>query len=86
MDIQEGDRGVYRGMVEIAGRRYGVLEQEQGRAKLIGADQLESQQKDKAMMIERHTNYRGQEKLKAFQPEVRQRERSRDRGIDYGGL
>lgn len=86
LDIQEGDRGVYRGMVEIAGRRYGVLEQEQGRAKLIGTDKLESRQKDKAMMIEKHTNYRDQEKLKAFQPEVRQRERSRDRGIDYGGL
>ncbi|MCB1826830.1 MAG: Ti-type conjugative transfer relaxase TraA [Coxiellaceae bacterium] len=86
MELQEGDRGVYRGMVEIAGRRYGVLEQEQGSAKLIEASQIESQQKDKAMMIEKHTNYRGQEKLKAFQPEVRQRERSRDRGIDYGGL
>lgn len=86
LDIQEGDRGVYRGMVEIAGRRYGVLEQEQGRAKLIEASQLESRQKDKAMMIEKHKNFHGQEKLKAFQPEVRQRERSRDRGIDYGGL
>jgi len=86
LDIQEGDRGVYRGMVEIAGRRYGVLEQEQGRAKLIGADRLESRQKNKAMVIEKHVNYRGQEKLKAFQPEVRQRERLRDRGIDYGGL
>lgn len=86
LDIQEGDRGVYRGMVEIAGRRYGVLEQEQGRAKLMSVEHLESRQKDKAMVIEKYKNFRGQEKLKAFQPEVRQRERSRDRGIDYGGL
>ncbi len=82
LDLKEGDRGIYRGLVEIAGRRYGVLEQGPGRAKLIGAEQLESRQKGQAMVIEKGTNYRGQEKLTAFQPAVRQRERSRgDRGF-----
>jgi len=84
LDIKEGDQGFYRGMVEVAGRLYGVLEQEQGSAKLIGSDKLESRQKDKVMIIEKQANYRGQEKLKAFQPE--ERERSRDHGIEYNGL
>lgn len=86
LELNEGDRGVYRGLVEIAGRRYGVMEQDQGQAKLIASDRLESRQKGKSMVIEKHTNYRGQETLKASQPEVRERERSRGRGIDYGGL
>ena len=50
----------------------------------IRVDQLESRQKDKAMVVEKQKNFRGQERLKAFQPEVR--ERLRDRGMDYGGL
>jgi Ti-type conjugative transfer relaxase TraA len=82
LDLKEGDRGIYRGLVEIAGRRYGVLEQGPGRAKLIGVEQLESRQKGQAMVIEKGINHRGQEKLTAFQPAVRQRERSRgDRGF-----
>ena len=86
MEYHEWDKGVYRGQVEIAGRRYGVMEQEQGEAKLIAADRLESRQKGKSMVIEKHTNYKGQEKLKGIQPEVRERQRSRDRGMDYSGL
>lgn len=84
LGIQAGDRGIYRGMVEIAGRRYGVLEQAGGQAKLIRADQLESGEKDKAMVIEKYSTFDRQEKLKAFQPEVRQRAHSRDREREYG--
>lgn len=84
LDIQEGDRGIYRGIVEIAGHRYGVIEQKHRKAKLIGVDHLESKQKDKAMIVENHINCHGQERLKAFQPEeARQRERTRDFEIDF---
>lgn len=86
MALNEGDKGLYRGQVEIAGRRYGIMEQEQGEVKLIAAAHLGSRQKGKAMVIEKHTNDKGQEKLKGIQPEVRERQRSRDRGMDYGGL
>ncbi len=86
LELQEGDHGIYRGQVAIAGRRYGVMEQAQGEATLIAVDQLESRQKGSAMVIEKYTNYKGQEKLRAIQPDVRERERTRGRGITYGGL
>jgi Ti-type conjugative transfer relaxase TraA len=86
LDIKEGDRGIYRGMVKVVGRYYGVMEQENQKAKLIAVENLESRQKDKVMVIEKHKNFRGKETLRAFQPEVRQRDRSRGRGISYGGL
>ncbi len=56
LELKEGDQGIYRGMVEVAGQQYGVLEQAQGMAKLISVDQLESQQKNEVMMIEKHTH------------------------------
>lgn len=84
MHPQAGDKGIYRGTVEVAGRKYGVLEQEQGSAKLIRADLMDSREKGKMMVIEKQEKYRGQAIMKAIQPEVR--ERSRDRGMDYGGL
>ena len=85
LELKAGDSGTYRGTVEIADRRYGVLEQEQGRAKLIPTYKLQSWQKDKAMVIEKQRHYGDQDRLKACQPEV-QRERSRGRGMDCGGL
>lgn len=84
MDVRAGDKGIYRGTAEIAGRKYGILEQDNGSAKLIRADLLESREKDKKMVIEKEKNYKGAEIVKAIQPEVR--ERSRDRGMSYGGL
>ena len=62
------------------------MEQEKGKGKLIPSENLESRHKGKAMVIEKQTHYRGQEKLKGIQPEERALQRSRDRGMDYGGL
>ena len=86
MELKEGEQGIYRGTVEIANRRYGIMEQENQSAKLIAADHLESRQKDKEMVIEKQIDYKGHEKLKGIQPEVRERERSRDRGLEIGGF
>lgn len=80
MDLKAGDKGIYRGMVEVANRKYGIMEQN-GSAKLVAADHLESQKKGKEMVIEKQTNYKGYETLKGIQPEVRSLERSRDFGI-----
>jgi len=84
MTPKEGDKGIYRGTVEVAGRKYGILEQEHGNAKLIRADLLDSREKGKLMVIEKQEKYRDKEIFKAIQPEVR--DRSRDRGMSYGGL
>ena len=84
MTPKEGDKGIYRGTVEVAGRKYGILEQEHGNAKLIRADLMDSREKGKMMVIEKQEKYRDKEIFKAIQPEVR--ERSRGRGISYGGL
>jgi Ti-type conjugative transfer relaxase TraA len=80
-----GDQGIYRGTVEVAGRRYGIIEQDNKTAKLIRADLVESKEKGKAMVIESQKNIRGYETIKAIQPEVRERSRSQGREIDFGG-
>lgn len=85
MNTKEGDKGIYRGTVEVAGRKYGILEQEHGNAKLIRADLMDSREKGKLMVIEKQQKSWSKEiTFKAIQPEVR--ERSRDRGMSYGGL
>lgn len=86
VDLKEGDRGIYRGLVEVAGRYYGLMEQKSQRAKLIPAAQLESRQQGKDMVIEKQVGYKGREQLKGVQPQVRERNRSRERGLDIGGL
>ncbi len=81
-----GDQGIYRGMVEIAGRRYGVIEQDDKTAKLIRADLVESKEKGKTMVVESQENIRGYKTIKAIQPEVRERSRSRGMDIEFGGM
>ena len=80
MNASVGDEGIYRGTTDIASRKYGILEQADGSAKLIRADLLKSREKDQAMVIEKTRDYKGAEFIKAVQPEV---ERSRDRGRSF---
>jgi len=82
MTLEEGEIGTYRGLVEVAGRRYGVMEKENGEGRLIASEDLETRKKGESMMIEKQTNYRGREMLKAVQPEVREQERERSKGFD----
>lgn len=81
--VKEGEKGIYRGAYEIAGRSYGLLEKEDGTAKLIPAQQLESRERGHPMHIEKHTRYDGKEQLKAVQEHVRARERDNDLGLSY---
>ena len=85
MALEEGDAGIYRGLVEVAGRKYGILEQENQSAKLIKAEHLQSREKGKEMQVEKQIGYRGYETLRGIQPEVMERIRERDRGMDIGG-
>src|SRR3989338_7169633 len=59
MALEEGDAGIYRGLVEVAGRKYGILEQENQSAKLIKAEHLQSREKGKEMQVEKQIGYRG---------------------------
>jgi hypothetical protein len=83
LELKEGEQGIYRGMVELVGRYYGVMEQDNGMAKLIKSKQLDSRQQGKAMLIEKHIDYKGQATLKGIQPEI-QRQRSLDSGLSLG--
>ena len=80
-ELKEGDKGIYRKMVEIVGRQYGLMEQANGEAKLIPADRLASREKGKAMVIEKQPYHQGRMQLKAVQP----KERAMERGFDIGG-
>jgi hypothetical protein len=80
MELKEGERGIYRGTHEVAGRSYGLMEKDDGTAKLIPAQQLESRERGHPMHIEKHTRHDGKEQLKGVQSHVRTRER--DNGLD----
>ena len=83
MELQEGEQGIYRGTYEVAGRSYGLMEKDDGTAKLIPAQQLESRERGHPMHIEKHTRYDGKELLKGVQHHVRERERDNDLGLSY---
>lgn len=85
-NIKDGEQGIYRGIVEVAGRRYGVMEQENKSGKLIAAEHLESRQKGNGIVVEKQTDYKEHARFKGFQPKVREQERSMSRGFDIGGL
>ncbi len=53
MQLQAGEKGVYRGMHEVAGRSYGLIEKADGTAKLIPARHLECREKGKTVQIEK---------------------------------
>jgi len=72
-ELKEGDRGIYRGNIEIAGRQYGVIEQENKQGKLIHVYKLESQKKGEEMVIERKMRLEGKDIFKGHQPAVRER-------------
>jgi hypothetical protein len=80
MELKEGEQGLYRGIHEVAGRSYGLMEKDDGTAKLIPAQQLESRERGHPMHIEKHTRRDGKEQLKGVQHHVRERER--DSGLD----
>ena len=81
--LQEGERGIYRGAYEIAGRSYGLMEKADGTAKLIPAQHLESRERGQPMHIEKHTRSDGKEQFKGVQAHVRARERDNDLGLSY---
>jgi hypothetical protein len=83
MELQEGEEGIYRGTYEVAGRSYGLMEKDDGTAKLIPAQQLESRERGHPMHIEKHTRHDGKELLKGVQHHVRERERDNDLGLSY---
>lgn len=81
-DIKAGDKGIYQGMVEVKGQRYGVMDMGKGQGKLVPRDMMESRHPGKAMEIESTRNRQGRDQLKAVQPY----ERQRSLGRDYGGI
>ena len=68
--------GIYRGMVKIAGQHYGVLQQEDNKAKLIDSDWLKSQMTNEPMRIEKtkHEHLDGKEIVRVSQPRIGQYE------------
>ena len=81
-DLEAGDTGIYRGLVEINEQRYGVLDMGDGQGKLVPRVLMESTHRDKTMTLERDVTSGGQTVLKARQAYERQRGRERD---GYGG-
>lgn len=83
MELQEGERGIYKGTYEVAGRSYGLMEKNDGTAKLIPAQHLESRERGHPMHIEKYNRHDGKELLKGVQSHVRARERDNDLGLSY---
>ncbi len=83
MELQEGEQGIYKGTYEVAGRSYGLMEKNDGTAKLIPAQHLESRERGHPMHIEKHHRHDGKEQLKGVQSHVRARERDNDLGLSY---
>jgi len=81
-ELREGDKGIYRGTVEIGSQRYGIMEQEERQGKLIPLEQLSSRKMNKAMVIEKQTNSKGHEQLKGIQPRVQERSQQRSKGYE----
>ncbi len=62
--VKEGDAGIYRGSVELAGQRFGMMEQEK-EVKLINYDQCRGLSQGEKFMLERGNNAKGQELLQS---------------------
>jgi len=86
-ELKVGDKGIYRGMVQVEDRRYGVLDMGHGQAKLVPREMMESRHQGKAMEVEQKIDRQGKEQLRGVQAYDRQRERERrhdrDRGISF---
>ncbi len=82
LEFEEGESGIYRGIFEVAGRSYGLMDKQNGEAKLIPAQFLATREKGEMMRVEKQMR-QGKEQLKAIQPRVNAREQ--DRGLDLGG-
>jgi len=72
-DLAAGDTGLFKGMAELEGQRYGILDQGHGQGKLIPTEQLVSKHREKTMVIEAQIDPQGQERLMGVQPQERQR-------------
>jgi Ti-type conjugative transfer relaxase TraA len=79
MDLQAGEKGIYRGTYEIAGRSYGLIEKEEGQAKLILAERLQSREIGKEMQVQSHQRPSGKEELRGVQPHLKEMERQKTR-------
>jgi Ti-type conjugative transfer relaxase TraA len=88
LEIKTGEKGSYIGLVELAGKKYGVLQQEERTAKLIPADCLESKVMHKEVTIEKAHDKKGNEYLRGFQQEIRAQEQQMalERNLDRGGF
>lgn len=92
LEFKIEDKGTYVGQVELVGKKYGVLQQGEYSAKLIPIEQLESTVMRKEVTVEKTYNKSGEEYLRGFQPEVREKEQLRqeqlilERSLDRGGF
>lgn len=86
MNLESGALGVFRGMHEIAGKSYGLMELSDKKAKLIPETQIESFEKGEKMFLLMYKNKEtGKEEMRAVQPkELRTKWRGleQDDGLD----
>ena len=82
LDIKAGEKGIYRGEVDIEGKTYCVMEQENRQAKLVPADEYTYYRENKEIVVKKEKNYLGIAEFKAAHP------KSRERGMDisFGDL
>ena len=78
IDLNEHEWGIYRGTHHVAGRSYGLIEKEDGSAKLIPVQQLESREIGYPMHIQKQTRSDGEALLKGVQQHVRERKQDQD--------
>ncbi len=77
---EAGDKGCYRGSVELVSRRYGILDKGDGSAALLPVNKLTSQQRGEEVVVRDKLEGRGERPiLQGIQPTI---ERSRDRGLE----
>ena len=81
-DLQDGDKGIYKGTAQIGEERYGILDVGKGQGKLIPKDMMESRHREKEMRIELQKDDNDRDMLKATQSYNRQRQRDYERGIE----
>ena len=84
LEIKHGDKGYYIGKAEIAGKEYGVIQQNDTQAKLMPLENFNTREKGERVTIEKSIDNNGQEHTKGIQPEVQQRQLSR--GFEIGGF
>ena len=83
-ELAHGDKGIYKGMTEIEGQRYGILDMGKGEGKIIPKELMESTHKNKEMEITQAQNKQGEQQIKATQSYERERQLEKSRGREIG--